>query len=155
MRNQSLFVVEGGGVHIVFMGGRGGENQLSPTEYKGDTSKILPPRRPVPIKNVFNGGICTSVQMLHLTTHNCFIFFFFLIYNPFQALFHQRSLTPWKHILCMPPPPSPPPPSPHDLLHHSSKQLKSLELQVIKNVFKMIHTLNYLQSQANACHRQR
>lgn len=41
------------------------------------------------------------------------------------------------------PPPSPPP---HDLLHHSSKELKSLELLVIKNVFKMIHTLNYLQS---------
>lgn len=40
-------------------------------------------RRPVPIKNVFNGSICTSVRMLHLTTHNCFIFFFFLIYNPF------------------------------------------------------------------------
>lgn len=79
----SRYLLSKGGVHIVFMGGRGGENQLSPTEYKGDTSKILPPRRPVPIKNVFNGGICTSVQMLHLTTHNCFIFFFFLIYNPF------------------------------------------------------------------------
>ena len=38
------------GVHMVFRGG-GGENQLSPTEYKGDTTKILPPRRPVPIKN--------------------------------------------------------------------------------------------------------
>ena len=31
---------------MVFRGG-GGENQLSPTEYKGDTTKILPPRRPV------------------------------------------------------------------------------------------------------------
>ena len=81
------------------------------------------------------------------TFDNTLLFHFFLFSNlqSFLGLVSLEVTDPMEtHFMHASP--LPPPPSPHDLLHHSSKQLKSLELLVIKNVFKMIHTLNYLQS---------
>lgn len=145
MKNQSLFGVEGGEIHMVFMGG-GEEGRISCRRQSIRGHNQNPPSQATsPYQNVFNGGICTSVQMLHLTTHNCFIFFFFSNLQSFLGLVSLEVTDPMETYFMHASPPSPPP-SPHDLLHHSSKQLKSLELLVIKNVFKMIHTLNYLQS---------
>ena len=130
---------------MVFMGGRGGENQLSPTEYKGTQPKSSLPGDQSLSKMFSTEASVLPVQMLHLTTHNCFIFFFFSNLQSFLGLVSLEVTDPMETYFMHASPPSPPP-SPHDLLHHSSKQLKSRELLVIKNVFKMIRTLNYLQS---------
>lgn len=133
---------KGGGTHG-FYGGRAGENQLSPTEYKGTRPKSSLPGDQS-LSKMFSTEVSVLLCKCYIWQHIT-VSFFFSNLQSFLGLVSLEVSDPMETYFMHASPPSPPP-SPHDLLHHSSKQLKSLELLVIKNVFKMIHTLNYLQS---------